>query len=197
MIPTLLEGVDSIRLPCSWVLLIPGAALVVFGRRRTVLVAAVFVSLAILTAWLRFAGWWFEAPRGVTQIILGIVIIAVSAIAWKRDEAASDALLAAVVGVAASWTWIPCVGPKLGEVLNGARTQPLDHFGGTVAFLVGQFVPLLALVAVGHVWPTLDRRLQHPAVVTGGAILLGTIGLLYTTTLFDDLASELARRSAY
>lgn len=197
MIPTLLEGVDSLRLPCSWVLLIPGAALVFFGRRRTVLIVSVFVSFAIATAWLRFAGWWFEVPRGAIQVLLGATIIAASAIAWKRDEATSDGILAAIVGVASAWTWIPCVGPNLGDILNGARTDPFGHFGGTAAFLIGQFLPLIAIAALGHLVPGLDRRLRHPTVVASGAILLGLIGLLYATTLFDDLASELARRSSY
>lgn len=197
MIGSLIEGIESLRLPCSWVLLIPGIAVVLFGRRRTPLVVAVFAMTAMLVAWLRFAGWWFATPHGVTQMALGVLIVAGAGLAWQKDTGIYDGLVAGIAGIAAAWTWIPCVGPELGEILNGSRTDPFQHIGGTVAFLLGQFLPFVLIAAIGVLLPTFSKRLEHRAVVTTGAILLALVGMLFVTTLFDDIASELARRSTF
>ncbi|MDW3177228.1 MAG: hypothetical protein R8J94_07580 [Acidimicrobiia bacterium] len=197
MIGSFLEGIESLRLPCSWVLLIPGIAVLVFGRRRTPLVVAAFIAAAILVAWLRFAGWWFSTPQGGVQVVLGVAIVAGAGLAWRKDTGIYDAAVATIAGLAAAWTWIPCVGPELGEILNGSRTEPFQHIGGTVAFLLGQFLPFILIAAIGVVWPQLTRRLEHRGIVAVGALLLMLVGVLFITTLFDDLASELARRSTF
>ena len=195
MIDLLFEGTESLRLPCSWVLLIPGAAVAVFGRRRPILTSALFIGAAMLIAWLRFSGWWFAVPSGAVQVVLGLALSASAWMAWRRDSALTDAWVAVVAGTAASWAWIPCVGPHLGEVLNGSRTEPFDHIGGTVAFLTGQFLPLILISAVGVVFPGVADRCRRRGVIAFGAAAVATVGLLFATTLFDDLASELARRS--
>jgi cytochrome c biogenesis protein CcdA len=195
MIELLVEGVESLRLPCSWVLLIPGVAIMVFGRRRTPLVLAAFVSVAMLVVWFRLAGWWFETPSGIVQIILGIAIMGAAALAWKHDRGLTDVAAAAVAGAAGAWTWIPCVGPNLSEVLNGSRTNAYEHIGGTIAFLAGQFLPFILITAVGVLFPTIHEKLSNRTVITVGAVLLGLVGLLFATTLFDEFTSELARRN--
>ena len=197
MISLLIEGIESLRLPCSWVLLIPGIAITVFGRRRTPLVVATFSVAAMVVAWLRFAGWWFAVPSGAVQILLGFAIIVSAGVAWRLDRGAFDVLAAAIAGIAAAWTWIPCVGPHLGEVLNGSRMDPFEHIGGTVAFLAGQFLPFILIAALGVTAPGLQQRSEHRAVIAGGAVLLALVGLLFVTTLFDDISSELARRSTF
>lgn len=197
MIGSFLEGIESLRLPCSWVLLIPGIGVLVFGRRRTPLVVAAFIVAAILVAWLRFAGWWFSTPQGGVQVVLGVAIVAGAGLAWRKDTGIYDAAVATIAGLAAAWTWIPCVGPELGEILNGSRTEPFQHIGGTVAFLLGQFLPFILIAAIGVVWPQLTQRLEHRGIVAVGALLLMLVGVLFITTLFDDLASELARRSTF
>lgn len=197
MFASLIEGVESLRLPCSWVLLIPAIAVTVFGRRRTPLVVSAFVAAAMLVAWLRFAGWWFATPHGAVQIGLGAAIVLSAVLAWRNDTGLFDALVAGVAGLAAAWTWIPCVGPELGETLNGARTAPFEHIGGTVAFLAGQFLPFILVAAAGVLAPRLHDRLDNRNVIGFGALLLVVVGLLFVTTLFDDIASELARRSTF
>ena len=74
MLDLALEGVDSLRLPCSWVILFPAAALTVYARRRNAATIAAFVVAAIVTSWLRFSGWWFGAPAGGVQIAVGLVL---------------------------------------------------------------------------------------------------------------------------
>jgi cytochrome c biogenesis protein CcdA len=193
----LFEGVESLRLPCSWVLLIPALAMTVFGRRRTPLVIVVFAAAAMLVAWLRFAGWWFEVPRGAVQIALGFVIMSGAALAWKSDEGLVDAGVAGIAGMSAVWAWTPCVGPHLADVLNNARRDPFDQIGGTIAFIFGLLLPFVLIAAAGVLLPRLQEKLEHRSIVTTGAILLGGVGLLFSTTLYDDLASALFRISEF
>ena len=193
----LFEGVESLRLPCSWVLLIPALAVTIYGRRRTPLVMSIFVSVAILVAWLRFAGWWFEVPRGAVQVILGLVLMAGAAIAWKCDTGVGDAIIAALSGMAAVWAWTPCVGPHLADVLNNASREPFAHFGGTAAFIFGLLLPFVLVASIGVVLPAVQQKLSHHRVITVGAVLIGMVGLLFVTTLFDNLASALFRISEF
>jgi len=193
----LLEGVESLRLPCSWVLLIPAAAITVFGRRRSTLVVAVFVVVATTVGWVRFAGWWYATPRGLLQVIIGLVIIGTAAIAWHFDRAATDVLASVVAAIAAVWTWIPCVGPELAEILNNADREPFAQLPGTVAFFLGLLLPFILVAALGELFPQLGEKLEHRWAITGGAVLLGVVGVLFATTLYDDLSSELFRLSTF
>lgn len=198
MIRLLLEGTESLRLPCSWLLIIPGVATVLGGRRRAVLVTTVFSVVAMLVAWLRFGGFWpLGDVTGATQIGLGVVILATGALAWRQDAAPTDALAAGVAGLAGAWAWIPCVGPHLGDVINGARSEPFAHIGGTIAFMAGLFLPFIILAAAGVVFPDLAEKSTNRFVVGTGFVLIAVVGVLFTTTLFDDLANELARRSTF
>lgn len=197
MINSLLEGIESLRLPCSWVLVIPALAITLFGRRRSALVMSVFVSVAVLITWVRFAGWWFEVPNGIVQVVLGIAIMGTAAIAWKFDRGITDVLASALGAVVAVWAWIPCVGPELAEILNNARREPLSQLGGTIAFTVGLLMPFILITAVGVLFPELSKRLEDPKVVAAGALLFGLVGLLFTTALYDNLSSALFRISTF
>lgn len=198
MIDLLFEGTESLRLPCSWLLIIPGAAVIIGARRRTVLVTLIFALVAMGVAWLRFAGFWpLGDVGGATQVGLGAGILGTSLIAWRFDKAPTDGLMAAVAGLAGAWAWIPCVGPNLGDVLNGARSEPFAHIGGTVAYMTGLFVPFIVLAAAGVLFPQFQEKTSHRSIVGIGFALMTIVGLLFAVTLFDDLASELARRSTF
>ena len=194
----LTEGIESLRLPCTWVLLIPGVAVMLFGRRRTPLVVSAFIAVALGVVWLRWSGWWFEVPSGFTQISIGVVIIAGAGLAWKLDRGVTDALSAGITGGAAAWAWIPCVGNDLAGLLNSdwdTTAEKVANFPGTAFFMLGQFLPFILLAAAGVLVPQLSERLQHRHIITVGAVLIGLVGLAFVTQQFDDLASELARRS--
>lgn len=197
MFGLLAEGIESLRLPCSWVLLIPAIGLAVFGRRRSALIIGAYVFAAGLIAFLRFGGWWFATPSTLVQIPLGLILLAIIFGAWKADRAATDGLVAAAAGVAAAWSWIPCVGPRLGDLLNAARNDPWGQAGGTFAYMVGLLVPFIMIAALDQLFPELRERLHRPAVVATGVALLALFGAALATTVFDDIASELARRSTF
>jgi len=193
----LAEGIDSLRLPCSWVLLIPAIGLAVFGRRRSALIIGTYVFAAGLIAFLRFGGWWFATPSSLIQIPLGLVLLAAIFGAWKVDRPVTDGLVAGLSGVAAAWSWIPCVGPHLGDLLNEARTDPWSQLGGTFAYIVGLLIPFVIIAALDQLFPELRTRLERPGVILAGVVLLSLFGLALATTVFDDFSSELARRSTF
>ena len=197
MFRLLAEGIDSLRLPCSWVLLIPAIGLAVFGRRRSALIIGTYVFAAGLIAFLRFGGWWFATPSSLIQIPLGLVLLAAIFGAWKVDRPVTDGLVAGLSGVAAAWSWIPCVGPHLGDLLNEARTDPWSQLGGTFAYIVGLLIPFVIIAALDQLFPELRTRLERPGVILAGVVLLSLFGLALATTVFDDFSSELARRSTF
>lgn len=197
MIPALLEGVDSLRLPCSWVLLIPAAAITLFGRRRPVLVVSVFVTVAIIIGWLRFSGWWFATPHGTGQVLLGLGIMGTAALAWKFDRGATDVFASVVAGIISVWAWIPCVGPELADILNNAPREPFAQIPGTIGFFLGLLIPFIIVAAIGATFPKLQEALDDRRVVTAGAVLFGIVGLLFTTTFYDNLSSALFSISTF
>lgn len=197
MLDLLIEGLDSLRLPCSWVILFPAAALTLYARHRNTLVIVVFIAWAAVVAWFRFAGWWFAVPTGIEQVALGLVVAGAALAAWRRDSGVTDAGLAAITAVTAMSAWIPCVGPHLGSLLNDARTAPLPNAPGTLAYVVGLLLPFALVPAALILAPAVGDRLRHPAVVIVGVAGLVLFAALFVTTLLDDVSSELARRSTF
>ncbi len=178
-------------------MIIPAAAITLFGRRRTALVVSVFVAVAALIAWVRFSGWWFATPHGVGQVLIGVGIMATAAVAWKFDTGATDVLAAAVAGMISVWAWIPCVGPQLGEILNNATREPFSHLAGTILFVVGLLLPFILVAALGVLFPKVQESLDDRKVIAAGAVLFGIVGLLFTTALYDNLSSALFSISTF
>ena len=193
---TFLEGIESLKLACSLVLLIPALGVAFMGKRRVWLVPAWIVSVTLI-AWLRFTGWWTPLPSGAGHIIVGVIVAAVVVYAWKQNTLATD--LAATIGAAflAGWTWIPCVGRELGEILNNARAEPWAELGPTFLYLLGLFVPLILIAALEIAWPKFGEVIELPWLRTAGLTIIFAVGALVAITLFDDLASELAQRSSF
>ena len=135
--------------------------------------------------------------RGTTQIVLGVGILATAALAWKKDSPITDGLSAGVAGLAGAWAWIPCVGPHLGDVINGAGREPLTHLPGTIAFIIGLFIPFIIVAATDVVFPMFKEKTSNETVTRIGFALIAIVGLLFAVTLFDNLANELARRSTF
>ncbi len=190
------EGIESIKLACSLVLLIPALGVVLLGRRRAWLVPTWIATVALI-AWLRFTGWFTPLASGLGHVLAGVVLVGLAVLARKRDDLATDAVATAGVAFIAGWTWIPCAGSELGDILNNARPEPWAELIPTVLFVVGLFVPLILIAALEVAWPRLGELLERPALRTTGLAIIALVGGLVAVTLFDDLASELARRSSF
>jgi len=197
MLELLAEGIESLRLPCSYVLLAPAIGVALFARRRSGITIGAYVLAAALISWLRFAGWWFEAPSGPIQVLSGAAIIVVCVVAFRNDHYAADVVLGGVTGTVAVWSWIPCVGPELGGLLNRVGDSPWANAAGTAAFIIGLLAPFVILAAAEAAFPRLSDLLDREAIRMAGAVVVLTVGLLLMVTLFDDVASELAQRSTF
>lgn len=193
---TFAEGIESIRLACSLVLLIPALGIALLGRRRSLLVP-LWIVVVTIVAWLRFTGWWGLESSGVWHVLAGIALVALAALAWKRDALSSDVGVTALAATIAAWTWVPCVGRHLGDILNDARREPWGQLPPTIAFVLGLFVPLIVLAAFDVAAPKLSERFDHANVRAVGLSIVLLVGALVAVTLFDDLAGELARRSSF
>lgn len=190
------EGIESVKLACSLVLLIPALGVALMGRRRAWLIPAWIISVSLI-AWLRFTGWFTPLASGFGHVLAGIGLVALAVFAWRRDSLTTD--LGATVGVAflAGWTWIPCVGSELGEILNNARREPWVELVPTFLYLAGLFVPLILFAALQVAWPKFGELVERPGVRSAGIGVVLLVGGLVAVTLFDDLASELAERSSF
>jgi len=192
----LAEGIESLKLACSLVLLIPALGVALMGRRRVWLVP-VWIITASLIAWLRFTGWFTPLASGAGHVIAGLALLGLALAAWKRNQLSTDIAATAAVAFLAGWTWIPCVGRELGEILNNARAEPWSELGPTFLYMLGLFVPLVIIAALEVAWPKFGEISDHPRVRTVGLGVIAMVGGLVAVTLFDDLANELARRSSF
>lgn len=192
----LAEGVESLKLACSLVLLVPALGVILLGRRRRWLIPAWIVTVAFI-AWLRFALWWNLEPSGVGHVLAGVALIGAVATAYYRNRLATD--LIATVGAAAlaTWTWEPCVGRELGGIVNTARFEPWGQALPTLVYVFGLFLPLVVLVALEVAWPKLGEITDREQVRRVGLAVVALVGGLVAITLLDDLAGELARRSSF
>ena len=192
----LAEGIESLKLACSLVLLIPALGIVLMGRRRVWLVPT-WIATVSLIAWLRFTGWWTPFPSGAGHVLAGVALLGLVVLAWKRDRLVTDLAATAAGAFLAGWTWVPCVGRELGDVLNNARAQPWSELLPTLLYMVGLFVPLVLIAALQVAWPNFGDVSDDRRVRGLGLGLVAMVGALVAVTLFDDLASELARRSSF
>ena len=198
---TFLEGVESIGIACTLVMLVPAAALVLVSRRARLTVAAYYAVGAALLTWARAAGYWRVEMRGA--VLLAAAALAAGAfVAGHRSPgphspAATGAGL--VAGALAGWGWLPCVGPRLGDVLNRASADGLDSLAGAgsgalmLVYMVGALLPALMLALVPHALPASAPAFDSRAAAAVG----GAAGAAYAVTLavgrYDDLVGELYR----
>lgn len=196
MFDLFLEGIESIKLACSLILLIPALGIAFLGKRRVWLVPAWIITVSVVF-WARFTALFDVLPSGVLHIASGVALGLLAVVALAKNKLQTD--VAATVGVAfvAAWTWQPCVGAELGDqILNRIRdTPPIGLLTPTLVYLTGLFVPLILLAALDVAWPKLGDRLDKPAVRKTGLGVVFLVGALVAGTLFDDLASELLRHS--
>ncbi len=98
-----------------------------------------------------------------------------------------------MAGALAGWLWRPCVGPKLGEILDSTDTEAARTLGLMLVYMLGALLPALLLAVLPHAVPATKRFLDRlPVTAMGGAV-----GAAYAITLatgrYDDLIGELYR----
>ena len=192
---TFLEGVGAISIACTLVVLVPAVALVLVSRRARLVVTLYYVLGAALLGWARAAGHWHVELRGAA-VPMAAVLAAGAFVAGYLARKPSSALATGsgiVAGGLAGWLWQPCVGPRLGDILNNADTEGARTLALMAVYVLGSLLPALLLAVTPHAVPAADRWLSRlPAVALGGAV-----GAAYAVTLaagrYDDLIGELYR----
>lgn len=189
------EGVQSIALPCSLMLIVPVLAVALAVGGRPIIATSTAVGGAVAAMWLRAAGLVpatlaTAGPVGLSLLMLGIMVL------WLRRGAAVGtgvAFLGLGPGLLAGWIWRPCVGTALGEVLGRAAERSPGSVIGLAVYALGVLLPVLALalarVAVG-------RDLQPRPLAISGAVLGGATAALVVSGLDDRVIGWLVRWSS-
>ena len=198
LIDTLTEGIGVITWACTVTALAPGLALVLVARRARLTVALYYIAGAALLAWAQAAGHWWVAAQGAAAVIAGFVAAGTYVAAWRAPGHSSTlATGAGVVGGAlAGWLWRPCVGERLGDILNDASIAGPRTLGLMAVYMVGVLLPLLLIAITPYAVPAVGRLLDRLPFAVAGA----TVGAAYAVALaigqYDDLIGELYRISA-
>ena len=192
---TFLEGVGSIGVACTLAALVPGVALVLVARKARLTVALSYALGATLLTWARAAGHWQVELSGAAVFLAAVLAAGAFVLGYraKRPASLSATGSGVVAGALAGWLWRPCVGPKLGDILNNADTEGARTLGLMLVYMLGALLPALLVAVVPHALPATKRVLDRlPFVVAGGAV-----GAAYAITLaagrYDDLIGELYR----
>ena len=193
---TFLEGVGSIGIACTLAALLPAVALVLVARKARLTVALAYLVGVTLLTWARASGHWDVELSGVVMfvasaaLVVGVFVLAYRA---KRPASLSATGSGVVAGALAGWLWRPCVGPKLGEILNNTDTEAARTLGLMLVYMAGALLPAVLLAVLPHALPSTKRFLDRlPVVAVGGAV-----GAAYAVTLatgrYDLVVGELYR----
>ena len=199
MISLLLEGLESAWLPCSLILLVPGAAAVLAGREHGIATLAGFAGTSLALAWARFAERGGDWPVGYSAIaLIGAVAVLLlpvlddRPVTVERGRATAGGSLA---GIAAAELWEPCVGADFGALLNELPDRGVGGLGLLLAYMTGVLAPLVALGAVVHVLPTRVIEPLRPALATVGGVVLTILAAATAAGFHDEVVSRLTRWS--
>ena len=193
---TFLEGVGSIGIACTLAALLPAVALVLVARKARLTVALAYLVGVTLLTWARASGHWDVELSGVVMFVASAaLVVGVFVLAYRAKRPASLAATGSgvVAGALAGWLWRPCVGPKLGEILNNTDTEAARTLGLMLVYMAGALLPAVLLAVLPHALPPTKRFLDRlPVVAVGWAV-----GAAYAVTLatgrYDLVVGELYR----
>lgn len=173
-------------------MLLPGAAVLLLAGRRRLSALATFAAAAALLAWLRAAGMVgsVPAPLLVVSAIGGGALFV-----FARNRLWSTTLGGALLGLVAGSTWMPCVGDRLGVILNNAPSEPLAQLLPMTAYVLGVCAVLFAVGLVPRSFPRVELWMEHWAVVAGGIAVAGLIVVGLAGGFYNDVLSRFAQLS--
>lgn len=195
IVDLLLEGFESALLPCSFVVLVPGAASVIAARQES---NSAFVGFAVglmALSFGRFSGRVGDVPVMFSAIALAAAVVLLALPLVRRLNIVSGAggLLA---GGAAGLLWVPCVGLEFADLLNTLPDRnPIVGVVLLAAYVAGMIAPLVALAAVLFLIPNPTLILARPVMLVVGC---GTLALLAATTaagFSDEIIGRLVEMS--
>jgi len=195
---TFLEGVESISLLCSLVVLVPAVLLVLTApARRVWLIVAFTVGTATMT-WARAGRLWDLDANGTARWIIGAAIVATYALGHQRlgGKPLLPLTLGLAAGAIAGWLWQPCVGEQFAEVLNTAETDRVESLVKMHAYVIGLLLPAALITVLPHAAPRARVAMHHLGLRRSALIVAVVYGIAVAAGWYDDLVSELFRISA-
>lgn len=195
IVDLLIEGFESALLPCSFVVLVPGAAAVIASRQES---TSAFIGFAIgllaLSFW-RFSGRGGDLSTTVTALMLAAAVVLV-AIPLVRRLNIVTGLGGLLVGAAAGVLWVPCVALHFADLLNGLPDRtPVVGVVLLAVYVVGVIAPLFALAAVLYLIPNPTLILARPVMLVVGCGTLAIIALATAAGFSDDIIGRLVEMS--
>lgn len=190
MFDLLLEGFFSASLPCSLILLVPGAGAVLAARGRLIAALGGFSGSATVLAWLRFADRAGDWPVGIAAVAL-----VTATVLFFVPVVVGDKVIAALAGVltggAAAELWEPCVGPEFGRLLNELPNHGPAGLGQMAVFMLGVLAPLAGFVAIVKLIPEWMVESVQPVLAVLGGTVLAVMAVATAAGLHDDIVGRL------
>lgn len=195
IVDLLIEGFESALLPCSFVLLVPGAAAIVASRQEsTSAFVGFFVGLVALS-FLRFSDRGGDFPTITVAAALGaaVVLLAIPIVRRLNVVTGAGGLL---VGGAAGVLWEPCVAIHFADLLNGLPDRtPAVGVALLISYVVGVIAPLLALAAALYLIPNPTLILARPVMLVIGCGTLALLALATAAGFSDEIIGRLVEMS--
>lgn len=195
IIELLVEGFESAFLPCSFVLLVPGAAALLASRQEsTSAFVGFFVGLMAL-AFLRFSDRGGELPTVLIALMLAVAVVLLAIPIVRRLNIVTGAG-GLLVGASAGVLWEPCVGPHFADLVNGLpdRGVPVGVILFT-SYVIGVVAPLIALASALYLIPNSTLILIRPVMLVVGCGTLAILALATAAGLSDDVIGKLVELS--
>lgn len=190
----LIEGLGSAFLPCSLVLLIPGAAATIAGRSDAAWTFGGFAFGTLMLGWLRFSGRLGELSPYAAAAALALAAIALTVPTTARHSVKSI-IGGLFAGAGAGILWEPCVGREFGALLNDLPATGAGGFGLFAVYTVGVLAPLVAVAAAVYLVPEKSIGVARPVMLGTGAGVLAVLALATAAGLSDDLVGRLVQLS--
>lgn len=195
MIELLTEGLESAFLPCSYILLLPGAAAGFAARtKESSWALAGFAAGSLGVAWFRYSDRLGEVGTAVPAIMLAAALTFLAVPLVRRITAVAIAG-GSSVGAAAAFLWEPCVGSEFGLLLGELPGAGIGSLAELALYMLGVLAPL---IVVGGIMAALPAPLMFAArpLLLGAAVLtLGGLAVATALGYHDDLVGQLVQWS--
>lgn len=195
IVDLLVEGFESALLPCSFVALVPGAAVVIASRQESTPAFFGFFVGLIAFSFLRFSGRGGDVSTTVVALALAVAVVLVAIPLVRRLNLVTGAggLLA---GSAAGVLWEPCVSIHFADLLNDLPSRtPILGVVLLAVYVIGVIAPLIALAAMLYLIPNPTLILARPVMLAVGCGTLAIMALATAAGFSDDIIGRLVELS--
>lgn len=195
IVDLLIEGFESALLPCSFVVLVPGAAAVIASRQESTSAFVGFLVGLIALSFLRFSGRGGDLSTTMVALLLAaaVVLLAIPLVRRLNIVTGAGGLL---VGAAAGVLWVPCVAIHFADLLNDLPARnPVVGVALLIVYIVGVIAPLFGLAAVLYLIPNPTLILARPFMLVVGCGILAVMALATAAGFSDEVIGRLVEMS--